>query len=137
MSNDYYEHPSLSEKLEEAAKSSSLHASSMAQSAGISGRMRGMQQSSGSGDGGGSMLEPRVAKLESDVSYIQRDIELLQKDVRSIDIRLGGIETGIATMKTTIKATGAVVTVVFGFCAYVFGSYISKILDALNGLVLK
>lgn len=87
--------------------------------------------------GGGNMLEPRVAKLESDVSYIQRDIELLQKDVKSIDTRLSNIETGIATMKTTIKATGAVVAVVFAFCTYVFGTYISKILDALNGLVLK
>ncbi|EEJ2566948.1 hemolysin XhlA, partial [Salmonella enterica subsp. enterica] len=26
---------------------------------------------------------------------------------------------------------------VFAFCAYIFGSYVSKILDALNGLVLK
>lgn len=87
--------------------------------------------------GGGNMLEPRVAKLESDVSYIKRDIELLQKDVKSIDSRLSNIETSITTLKTTIKATGAVVTVVFAFCTYLFGSYISKILDALNGLVLK
>jgi len=92
----------------------------------------------GGGDGGGeNMLEPRVAKLESDVSYIQRDIGLLQKDVKSIDSRLSNIETGISTMKTTIKATGAVITVVFAFCTYIFGSYVSKILDALNGLVLK
>lgn len=92
----------------------------------------------GNGDGGGgSMLETRVAKLESDVSYIQRDIEKLQKDVASIDSRLGGIEAGITTMKTTFKATGIVVSTVFAFCAYIFGNYVSKILDALNGLVLK
>ncbi|HHX7338378.1 TPA: hemolysin XhlA [Enterobacter roggenkampii] len=87
--------------------------------------------------GGGNMLEPRVAKLESDVSYIKRDIEALRSDVKSIDSRLSNIETGIATMKTTIKATGAVATVVFAFCTYIFGSYVSKILDAINGLVLK
>lgn len=89
------------------------------------------------GEGGGGMLEARVAKLESDVSYIKRDIEKLQKDVASIDSRLGGIETGVATMKTTFKATGIVVSAVFTLCAYIFGSYVSKILDALNGLVLK
>lgn len=89
------------------------------------------------GGGGDNMLEVRVAKLESDVSYIQRDISKLQKDVESIESRLGNIETGIITMKTTIKATGVVVSVVFAFCTYVFGSYVSKILDALNGLVLK
>lgn len=87
--------------------------------------------------GGGNMLEARVAKLESDVSYIQRDIEKVQESVESIDSRLGNIETGIATMKTTFKATGVVVTVVFGFCTYIFGSYVSKILDALNGLIMK
>lgn len=87
--------------------------------------------------GGGDMLEPRVAKLESDVSYIQRDISKLQKDVESIDSRLGNIETSLTTMKTTFKATGAIVSVVFAFCTYVFGTYVSKILDALNGLVLK
>ena len=87
--------------------------------------------------GGGDMLEPRVAKLESDVSYIQRDISKLQKDVESIDTRLSDIETSLSSMKTTFKATGAVVSVVFAFCTYVFGTYVSKILDALNGLVLK
>lgn len=91
----------------------------------------------GNGDGGGGMLEARVAKLESDVSYIKRDIEKLQKDVASIDSRLGGIETGVATMKTTFKATGVAVSAVFTVCAYIFGSYVSKILDAINGLVLK
>lgn len=91
----------------------------------------------GGNGGGGEMLEPRVAKLESDVSYIQRDIEKLQKDVESIDSRIGTIEAGITTMKTTFKATGIVVSVVFAFCTYVFGNYVSKILDALNGLVLK
>lgn len=40
----------------------------------------------GDGDGGGgSMLEARVAKLESDVSYIRRDVDELKTDVKSID----------------------------------------------------
>lgn len=138
MSQNYYEDPNLGERLEAAAKSASLHTSGRAQSAGISGLSMGMLQSSGSGnDGGANMLEPRVAKLESDVSYIRRDVDLIQKDVKSIDGRLSNIETGITSMKTTFKAVGAVITVIFAFCTYVFGSYVSKILDALNGLVLK
>jgi len=39
----------------------------------------------GGGDGGGNMLEARVAKLESDVSYIRRDVDELKNDVKSID----------------------------------------------------
>ena len=56
---------------------------------------------------------------------------------RSIDSRLATIETAIGSLKTTIKASAVVITVVFSFCAYIFGNYVAKILDALNGLVLK
>lgn len=91
----------------------------------------------GSGGGGGDMLDARVAKLESDVGYIKRDISETKLDIKSIDSRLSNIEAGISSAKTTIKASAAVVSVVFAFCAYVFGSYVSRILDALNGLVLK
>ncbi|MGC0994726.1 hypothetical protein [Pantoea agglomerans] len=39
----------------------------------------------GSGNGGGGdMLEPRIARLESDVSYIRRDIDELKSDVKSV-----------------------------------------------------
>lgn len=39
----------------------------------------------GSGNGGGEdMLEPRVARLESDVSYIRRDIDELKSDVKTV-----------------------------------------------------
>lgn len=88
------------------------------------------------GDGGG-MLEARVAKLESDVSYIKRDIGVIQNDVKSIDVRLGNIESDIKSAKTTFKATATVVGVIFATCTILFGTYVSKILDALNGLVLK
>lgn len=91
----------------------------------------------GGNGGGGSMLEARVAKLESDIEYIKRDIAETKSDIKSVDSRLSEIETSIGSAKTTIKASAAVVSVVFVFCAYVFGSYVSKILDALNGLVLK
>ncbi|KLF53517.1 hemolysin XhlA [Klebsiella aerogenes] len=91
----------------------------------------------GGGNGGGNMLEARVAKLESDIEYIKRDIAETKSDIKSIDSRLSDIETGISSAKTTIKASAAVVSVVFAFCVYVFGSYVSKILDVLNGLVLK
>lgn len=91
----------------------------------------------GGGDDGGNDMQVKVARLESDVEYIKRDISELKNDVKSIDSRLSGIETGIKSLKTTLKASAAVVSIVFAFCAYVFGSYVTKILDALNGLVLK
>ena len=91
----------------------------------------------GGGNGGGEDLQTRVAKLESDFEYIKRDIAEVKSDIKSIESRLSAIETGIASAKTTIKASAAIVSVVFAFCAYIFGSYVSKILDALNGLVLK
>lgn len=92
----------------------------------------------GGGSGGGdNMLEARVAKLEADVEYIKRDITEVKSDIKSIDSRLGTIETSIGSAKTTIKASAAVISVVFVFCAYVFGNYVSKILEALNGLVMK
>jgi len=92
----------------------------------------------GSGNGGGGdMLEPRVARLESDVSYIKRDIEKIQNNVDSIDKRLTSIESSISTMRATIKYSGLLISVTFGFCTYIFGSYISRVMEALNTLVLK
>lgn len=91
----------------------------------------------GSGNDGGSGMESRVAKLESDVNYIKRDIGIIQQDVKSIDGRLSKIESGIATVKVTLMAVGAVVSVVFATCTYLFGSYVSKMLDALNHIVLR
>lgn len=89
------------------------------------------------GGSGGDDMQSRVAKLESDVEYIKRDIAEVKSDIKSIDSRLSTIETSIASARTTIKASAAVVSMIFAFCAYIFGSYVSKILDALNGLVLK
>ncbi|HHJ4165385.1 TPA: hemolysin XhlA [Raoultella ornithinolytica] len=89
------------------------------------------------GNGGGDDMQVRVAKLESDVEYIKRDIAEVKIDIKSIDSRLSTIEASISSAKTTIKASAAVVGVIFAFCTYIFGSYVSKILDALNGLVLK
>lgn len=91
----------------------------------------------GGGHDGGDGMQARVAKLESDIEYIKRDIAEVKSDVKSIDSRLSTIEANINSAKTTIKASAAVVSVIFAFCAYIFGSYVSKILDALNGLVLK
>ncbi|MFQ6250441.1 hemolysin XhlA [Yersinia enterocolitica] len=91
----------------------------------------------GGGSGGGDDMQIKVAKLEAHIEYIRRDIEELKTDVKSIDGRLTTIETGISSLKTTFKATGVIVSLVFAFCVYVFGSYVSKILDVLNGLVLK
>lgn len=86
MKHDHYEDPNLTEKLEQAAKSSSLYANPISQSSGMSGMSMGMLQSSGSGgSGSNNMLEARVAKLESDVAYIRRDVDELKADVKSID----------------------------------------------------
>lgn len=87
--------------------------------------------------GGGEMLEPRVAKLESDVEYIKRDIREIRPDIKSIDARLTGIEASISSAKTTIKIVGGVLTVTIAVCTYLFGTYISNIADALNNIVLK
>ena len=87
--------------------------------------------------GGDGMLEPRVAKLESDVEYIKRDISEIKPDIKSIDGRLSGIEASIASAKTTIKIVGGVVTATLAVCTYLFGTYISKMVEALNGIVLK
>lgn len=92
---------------------------------------------SGGNGGGNDMLEPRVARLESDVSYIKRDIEKIQENVDSIDKRLTSIESGISAMRATIKYSGLLISVTFGFCTYIFGSYISRVMEALNTLVLK
>ncbi|MFG0516895.1 hemolysin XhlA [Kluyvera intermedia] len=91
----------------------------------------------GSGNGGGDDMQGRVARLEADIEYIKRDIAEVKTDIKAIDSRLTTIETGIGSIKTTLKATCAVISIVFAFCVYIFGSYVSKILDALNGLVLK
>ncbi|EPM0074491.1 hemolysin XhlA family protein [Citrobacter freundii] len=91
----------------------------------------------GNGNGGGDDMQSRVARLESDVEYIKRDIAEIKSDIKSIDSRLSEIESGVKSLKITFKASSAILSVVFVFCAYVFGNYVSKILDALNGLVLK
>lgn len=86
---------------------------------------------------GGEMLEPRVAKLESDVEYIKRDIGEIKPDIKRIDDRLAGIEANIASAKTTVKVVGAVITGTAVVCTYLFGTYITKMVDALNGIVFK
>ncbi len=90
-----------------------------------------------SGDGGRFNLDVRIARLEADVEYIKRDIGEIKTDVKSVEGRLSRIENGISSMKTTLKATAAVASAVFAFCAYVFGSYVSKIVEAINNLVLQ
>ncbi|EOI3527655.1 hemolysin XhlA [Cronobacter dublinensis] len=87
--------------------------------------------------GGDDVLEPRVARLESDVEYIKRDISEIKPDIKSIDSRLSGIENSLSSAKTTIKVVGGVVTAALAVCTYLFGTYISRMVDALNGIVLK
>lgn len=57
----------------------------------------------GGGNGGGNMLEARVAKLESDVEYIKRDLAEVKSDIKSVDSRLSGIETSISSAKPPLR----------------------------------
>lgn len=103
MSQDYYEHPQLNERLEAAAKSSSLHAGAVSQTAGMSTKSMVMLQSSGGGSSGGDrMLEARVAKLESDVSYIRRDVDELKADVKSIDRNMISVIERLDSIKESL-----------------------------------
>lgn len=96
------------------------------------------------GSGGGGDMEARVAKLESDVSYIQRDISEIKLDIREIKSdqkilgnRIGDVEQEIKTFKTVVKASAAVVSAIIIVGVAIFGTYVNKILEALNGIVLK
>ncbi|MEI7261296.1 hemolysin XhlA [Pectobacterium carotovorum] len=95
------------------------------------------------GDGGGDM-ESRVAKLESDVGHIQstmtdikQDIRDIKADTKDFDKRLSNIEAEIKSAKNTFKACATVITIVIGVAAYFFESYLGRVLDAVNQLVLK
>lgn len=56
----------------------------------------------GSGDGGGNMLEARVAKLESDVAYIRRDVDELKTDVKSIDRNMIAVLERLESIKESL-----------------------------------
>jgi hypothetical protein len=59
--------------------------------------------SNGGGNGGGDMLEPRVAKLESDVSYIRRDVNELKIDVKSIDKNMTIVLERLESIKESLN----------------------------------
>lgn len=60
--------------------------------------------SHGDGDGGGgSMLEPRVARLESDVSYIRRDVDELKADVKSVSQNMIIVLERLETIKESLN----------------------------------
>ena len=103
MKHGYYEAPNLTEKLEQAARSSSLHTAAFSQSAGMSGGNVPMLQSSGSGgSGSNNVLESKVAKLESDVSYIRRDVDELKTDVKSIDRNMIAVLERLDSIKDSL-----------------------------------
>jgi len=58
----------------------------------------------GSGNGGGGdMLEPRIARLESDVSYIRRDIDDLKSDVKSVSQNMITVLERLDTIKESLN----------------------------------
>ncbi|CCG88373.1 hypothetical protein EPIR_3010 [Erwinia piriflorinigrans CFBP 5888] len=93
----------------------------------------------GYGIGGGrdDEIDIKMSRLATDVEYIRHDAAEIKSDVRAIDSRLINIETGIGAVKSALKSSAAVISIGFALCACVFGSYVLKILDALNGLVLR
>ena len=50
----------------------------------------------GGGNGGGSGLEARVAKLESSVEHIERDVGELRTDMRDVRDRLARLEERVS-----------------------------------------
>lgn len=79
-----------------------------------------------------------------DVEHIQLTLVDIKQNIRDIksgtsdfDKRLSSIESEIKSAKTTFKASAIIVSIIFSGVAVIFGAYISKILDALNGIVLK
>ncbi|MEY0302640.1 hypothetical protein AB7W11_12060 [Providencia manganoxydans] len=64
-------------------------------------------------------------------------IEKIDNTDRSLSKRIGDIESEIKTFKTVVKASSAVVSVILIAGAAIFGTYVNKILEALNGIVLK
>lgn len=53
--------------------------------------------------GGGDMLEPRIARLESDVSYIRRDIDELKGDVKSVSQSMIIVLERLETIKESMN----------------------------------
>lgn len=53
--------------------------------------------------GGGSMLEVRVAKLESDVSYIRRDVDELRTDVKAISQNITVAIERLDSIRTSLE----------------------------------
>lgn len=104
-----------------------------------SGQQDGYGGLAGYGNGGGreDEIDIKVSRLATDVEYIRHDAAEIKSDVKAIDSRLSKIETGIDTVKCALKSSAAVISIGFALCACVFGSYVLKILDALNGLVLR
>lgn len=62
--------------------------------------------------------------------------ETLQES-KGLDSRISDVESSIKSAKRVFYAGAAMTSAVFGICAYIFGSYISRILEVVNSLVLK
>lgn len=105
----------------------------------LPGQEEGYSGLAGCGIGGGKDddIDLRVSRIATDIDYIRHDAAEIKSDVKAMDSRLIKIETGIYTVKSTLKSSAAVISIGFALCACVFGSYVLKILDALNGLVLR
>ncbi len=80
-------------------------------------------------------------EFREDLSTAKGDLVLSSNEVKTetkdLEKRVSDVEESLSSMKTTIKVSCAIVSTIFIACTYLFGSYVTKILDALNGLVLK
>ncbi|MGV2937239.1 hypothetical protein ACIPUA_19780 [Providencia sp. AGC89] len=84
----------------------------------------------------------KIGELERSQSKMSAEsnkslIEKIDNTDRTLSKRIGDIESEIKTFKTVVKASSAVVSVILIAGAAIFGTYVNKILEALNGIVLK
>ena len=84
----------------------------------------------------------KIGELEISQSKMSAEsnkslIEKVDNTDRSLGKRIGDIESEIKTFKTVVKASSAVVSVILIAGAAIFGTYVNKILETLNGIVLK
>lgn len=73
----------------------------------------------GGGNGGGEMLEARVARLESDVDYIKRDVGEIKGDVKELSGKVDRINTRLAYATGGVVAGAAILSLVIGIFGWI------------------
>lgn len=85
-------------------------------------------------DGGGSGMEPRIAKLESDVEHIKNDMVEIKQNIKSIQTDIESIKVTLSGMCTGVKWGFMAVVATLGVISFLLGPTISKLIEAINKL---